>query len=83
MKGSTVCAAHGGCAPQVRKALQEHLEREQAELAIAAYGLPREVDPATAFFEKLWRTAGHVAWLRAKVSELGFTCPSADRSGTR
>jgi hypothetical protein len=34
-------------------------------------GLPREIDPGQALLEEVWRTAGAVAWLEAKVHELG------------
>lgn len=70
IKGGTVCTAHGGRAPQTKKKAAERVAEHEAELAVALYGLPREVDPHTALLEELWRTAGHVAWLRQRVAEL-------------
>ena len=43
--------------------------REMAGEAVVTFGLPREVDPHTALLEEVHRTAGHVAWLQAKVAE--------------
>ena len=68
MKGSTVCAKHGGKAPQVMAAAKRRQEQERAERAVATFGLPRDVDPHTALIEELHRTAGHVAWLHEKIS---------------
>lgn len=70
MKGQAVCDSHGGRSPQARKAAKERTERAKALEAIATYGLPVEVDPHTALLEELWRTAGHVAWLRLRIGEL-------------
>jgi hypothetical protein len=60
------CKRHGGSTRSQTVAAR----REQAEQAVISYGLPREVDPHTALLEELWRTAGHVAWLRERVAEL-------------
>lgn len=49
---------------------QTAAEREIATAAVEVYGLPREIDPHTALLEELWRTAGHVAWLRLKIAAL-------------
>jgi hypothetical protein len=68
IKGSTVCTAHGGRAPQVKKAARERLERQEAERAAALYGLPREVDPHTALLGELWRTQGYVDWLEGELT---------------
>lgn len=43
------------------------INKEMAGEAVAMYGLPREVEPQVALLEEVWRTAGHVAWLAAKV----------------
>jgi hypothetical protein len=53
------CWSHGGTSPShVAKA-----ERETAAAALRTYGLPREIDPVSALFEEVHRTAGAVAWL--------------------
>lgn len=59
------CKLHGGCTPtQVKGA-----RREMAAEAAAMFGLPREIDPADALLEEVWRTAGHVAWLQRKIAD--------------
>lgn len=68
--GGTVCAMHGGKAPQVATAARRRLEERQAILAVETLGLPREVDPHTALLEELHRTAGAVQWLGAVVADL-------------
>lgn len=60
------CKLHGGNTPSHRR----RAERAEAELAVATYGLPREVDPRAALLEEVHRTAGHVAWLGQLVAEL-------------
>lgn len=70
MHGSTVCAQHGGKAPQVMAAAQRRLAEQAAVVAAATYGLPREVDPGQALLEEVHRTAGHVAWLGVQVAGL-------------
>jgi hypothetical protein len=69
MKGGTVCAKHGGKAPQVLAAAKRRREQERAERAVKVYGLPRIVDPHTALIEELHRTAGHVAWLALRLQD--------------
>lgn len=58
------CHLHGGCTPTHQRSAQTELARQ----AVATYGLPREVDPAQALLEEVARTAGHVAWLAAKIA---------------
>jgi hypothetical protein len=60
------CKLHGGKTPTHLKAAQ----RQQAEQAVAALGLPREVEPHRALLEAVHRAAGHVAWLGEVVGEL-------------
>lgn len=71
--GATVCATHGGKAPQVVAKANERLERAAAERAVATYGLAVEVDPLQALLDELHRTAGHVAWLGALIADLEHT----------
>lgn len=68
--GQLVCRFHGARSPQALAAAGRRLERAAAEDAVAAYGLPREVDPGQALLEEVHRTAGHVAWLGRVVAAL-------------
>lgn len=61
--GGTVCRYHGGGAPQVKAAAARRLLVQGILERAAYFGDLRELDPATALEEELWRTAGHVAWL--------------------
>ena len=63
--GSGPCKLHGGMTPAHITAART----KQARDAVATYGLPRNIDPAKALLEEVHRTAGHVAWLAAKVAE--------------
>ena len=82
--GAGRCKLHGGCAPSGRIAAMN----EQARKAVETYGLPRDISPTDALLEEVRYSAGHVAWLRAKVAELeaadlvwGVT-EEADRNAT-
>lgn len=70
VEGATRCKLHGGASPQVKK----KIERQQAEKAlaeaVATYGLPVDVSPTEALLDEVKWTAGHVAWLRARVQEM-------------
>lgn len=60
------CKWHGGSTPNhVKKA-----EREEAEEAVAVYGLPREIEPQAALLEEIHRTAGHVTYCGDRIREL-------------
>lgn len=60
------CKRHGGNTPTQMKAA----ERFMAAQAVEMYGLPRRVDPMEALLEELYRTAGHVDFLRIQIGEL-------------
>lgn len=60
------CSWHGGCSPTGRAAAAEAVARK----AVETYGLPRDISPTDALLEEVRYSAGHVAWLRAKVAEL-------------
>ena len=75
-KGYGRCSWHGGCAPSGVKAAQD----EHARDLVQTYGLPRDISPTDALLEEVRFTAGHVAWLRQRVSELA---PDALTWGTR
>src|SRR5438874_535830 len=64
--GAGRCKLHGGCAPSGRSAGQQVL----AEQAVKTYGLSIDVSPTDALLEEVRWTAGHVAWLRARVQEV-------------
>lgn len=64
--GAGRCKYHGGCAPSGRIAAK----RQLAARAAATFGLPVDIDPATALLEEVCRTAGHVRWLARVVAEL-------------
>lgn len=71
IRGLDKCRMHSGKRGAEAKADGERaLQHRQAEQAVATYGLPRDVDPHTALAEEVARTAGHVAWLGAKIREL-------------
>lgn len=60
------CKLHGGSTPSHRRAA----EMKAAEKAVAMYGLPVDISPAEALLEEVRWTAGHVAWLRARVQDV-------------
>lgn len=68
--GANVCVKHGGKAPQVQAAAARRLAERDAEQAAKAFGLPRVIDPHTAFVEELHRAAGSVQWLGGIVADL-------------
>lgn len=70
MKGSLVCASHGGGAPHVRAAAKRRLEEEGARAACVKLGIPIEVDPGEALMGEVWEAAGNVAFYRALVQDL-------------
>ena len=68
--GGTVCYVHGGAAPAVKAKAAQRRERQEAEIAVAKFGLPREIEPHQAMVEEIHRTAGAVAWLQEIVRGL-------------
>lgn len=60
------CKFHGGNSPSLKTAAA----REEAAAAIAALGAPVEIDAEKALLQELWRTQGHVEWLREQIAEL-------------
>lgn len=61
------CKLHGGNTPNHQRSAQLVMAAQAVEL----YGLPVTTDPYTALLDELARTAGHVAWLRVKLEEVG------------
>jgi hypothetical protein len=69
--GLDKCATHCGLSKAEREAVAERFLAEQkARKAVETYGLPRDISPTDALLEEVRYSAGHVAWLRAKVAEL-------------
>jgi hypothetical protein len=74
VRGSDKCRMHLG------KRAKDVIAEAMAEKAVATYGLPRDISPTDALLEEVRFTAGHVAWLRERVSQLA---PDALTWGTR
>lgn len=70
MRGQSVCASHGGKAPQSLAAAERRMAEIRAARAVANFGLPREIDPKDALLEELCRTAGAIDWLHAQILDL-------------
>lgn len=68
--GEGACKLHGGRAPQVEAKAARDRARAEAERAVAALTLPRNIDPATALLEEVQRAAGAVAYIEARIREL-------------
>lgn len=60
------CKLHGGATPNHEVAGMVAM----AEQAVKTYGLPVDVSPTDALLDEVKWTAGHVAWLRARVQEM-------------
>lgn len=79
--GLDKCATHCGLSKAERQRRAERfLADQEARKAVDTYGLPRDISPTDALLEEVRFTAGHVAWLRQRVSELA---PDALTWGTR
>ncbi len=70
IKGGRVCIKHGGKAGQVRAAADKRIAEKALTDAVKTYGLALDVSPTEALLDEVKWTAGHVAWLRARVQEL-------------
>lgn len=65
--GATRCKIHNGGSEIGGKKWQTRM----AEKAVALYGIAVDTSPTEALLDEVRRTAGHVAWLGRKISELG------------
>lgn len=70
ISGGTVCASHGGRAPQVRAAANRRLALIEAHGLIERYGQEIDVTPEEAIFAMIRVAAGNVTLLSDLVSEL-------------
>ena len=70
LPGATVCYIHGGEARQVKAKAEQRLQDEHARQAVATYGLPLEIEPHQALLDEVYRTHGHVIWLRDTIQAL-------------
>ncbi len=68
--GLDVCVKHGAGSPRSREASARKVAEARAEQAVRTYGLPLNVSPTDALLQEVQWTAGHVAWLRARVQEI-------------
>lgn len=66
--GADKCRMHLG--RKAQPVIAEAKAMEAARKAVETYGLPRDISPTDALLEEVRYSAGHVAWLRAKVAEL-------------
>lgn len=70
IQGGTVCTTHGGRAPQVKDAAEKRVMEERARLAVAKFGLPRDITPADALIEEVQRSAGMVDFYTKAILEM-------------
>ena len=70
VRGATVCAAHGGRAPQVKAAAARRLALGEAIVELEQLGRPIEIEPADAMLEMVYEAAGNVAFYRRRVQDL-------------
>lgn len=70
IKGSTVCASHGGRAPQVKAAAKRRLTTERIQKQLRRLGEPITVDPITAILDRIHAKAAEVAWYRQQIEQL-------------
>lgn len=68
--GEGVCKLHGGNSASYMSKIRMDRKRKALEEARLAYGVPLDVDPATALLEEVQRTAGAIVFLEAKIRSL-------------
>jgi hypothetical protein len=70
VKGATVCATHGGTAPQVKARAEARLAEQAMHAEVAKLGVPLEVDPREAFLQTIFLRAAEVEFYRRRVADL-------------
>ena len=70
VKGATVCASHGGNAPQVRAAAARRIATAEAVALAHELGLPIKTTPEQALMGALHQAAGIAAFYGSKVQEI-------------
>jgi hypothetical protein len=68
--GHHLVAGTDKCRMHLGKQAADVIAEAAARKAVETYGLPRDISPTDALLEEVRYSAGHVAWLRAKVAEL-------------
>lgn len=71
VRGATVCASHGGRAPQVMAAARRRLAMGEAIAELDRLGRVVDVDPAEAMLDMVRESASNVVVLRRLVQQLG------------
>lgn len=69
-RGQSVCGYHGGNAGQNKAAAERRTAEQAAAKAMRRFGGPLDTTPTEALLDTVKWTAGYVAWLRDKVSEI-------------
>ncbi len=70
IRGGTVCATHGGSAPQVQRKAAERLAQMEQARTVELWGGRLDVNPAEALLELVQTKAAEVAYWRYRTSLL-------------
>lgn len=70
MTAQTRCGSHGAKAKQNLAAAERRQQSAAMEQAVLTFGLPLDISPEEALLREVQNTAGHCAWLLARVQEL-------------
>jgi hypothetical protein len=82
IKGHTVCATHGGSAPQVKDAAARHLAVAAVTAELDRLGIPIPTNPTDALLSQLAEAAGNVSYLRQELQRQQQLATDADRPGS-
>ena len=67
--GGKTCVMHGSSTRKAQAKAKRVRDEAKARAAVVTYGLPMEISPADALLQEVHRTAGHVAWLHARIHD--------------